>query len=80
MKEWFIGLMAWCVFVTIILSWGWSQRGDAEHDIAAHFYHHCRENLGLFEPMTTLAKGESACSHLIQEELGIENRWKEELP
>ena len=51
----------------------------AEHNIAKKYYARCRENLGLFEPMTTLQKGESACAHLITEELGIENHWKDEL-
>lgn len=53
---------------------------QTKHDIAVHYYHQCRENLGLFEPMTTLQSGQSACAQRITEELGIENQWKDELP
>lgn len=58
---------------------GYCLARQTTHDIAAHYYQHCRENLGLFEPMTTLQNGQSACAQLITEELGIENRWKDEL-
>lgn len=55
-------------------------RTDAQYEVSKRYYHRCRENLGLFEPMTTLQKGESACAHLVTEDLGIDNRWKDELP
>lgn len=80
MKSFAIGISVFSALLGIVLLGAWDIRVQTEHDIAARYYHRCRENLGLFEPMTTLAKGESACSHLIEEELGIVNRWQEELP
>jgi len=54
-------------------------RTDAQYEVSKRYYQSCRENLGLFEPMTTLQNGQSACAQRITEELGIENRWKDEL-
>lgn len=80
-KEWlaYLSLVGLSVLAGVIGGYSIGHN-SAEHDIAGRFYHRCRENLGLFEPMTTLQKGESACAHLITEELGIENRWAKELP
>lgn len=80
MKELAIGMSVFLVLLTLTLSYGWQQYTSGQHDVAAHFYHHCREELGLFEPMTALAKGHSACAIRIETELGIENRWAEEMP
>lgn len=80
-KEWvaYLSLVALSVLFGVLVGARFGIN-RAEHNIAKKYYARCRENLGLFEPMTTLQKGESACAHLITEDLGIENRWPEELP
>ena len=80
-KEWlaYLSLVTLSVLFGVFLGVLFGS-AHAEHSIAKKYYARCRENLGLFEPMTTLQKGESACAHLITEDLGIENRWKDELP
>lgn len=80
-KEWlaYLSLVSLSVLFGVLLGAVFGSN-HAEHNIAKKYYARCRENLGLFEPMTTLQKGESACAHLITEELGIENRWPGELP
>lgn len=80
-KEWlaYLSLVTLSVLFGVLLG-GIIGTNAAEHSIAKKYYQRCRENLGLFEPITTLAKGESACAHLITEDLGIENRWTQEMP
>ena len=52
-----------------------------QHRVARHWYVQCRESLGLAPGLTTLRKDQwSACHNMMVEQIGIEDRWPDELP